>query len=137
MTILHASALGPLQDSIPPPPAPSLSAASLSRPVCLLVTSDYGLLCLLGLYFLRKGMGSTGVGRSQTWFPWARTEESLPHCHLPQPGLTLPCLLGRHSTGKEGVEFMMMAETAHVMVDQEAENIIRTRGWPLPSRALS
>lgn len=96
----------------------------------LLATSDYGLLCLLGLYFLRKGMGSTGVGRSQTWFPWARTEESLPPRRLPQPGLTLPCLLGRESTGKEGVEFMMMAEAAHVMVDQEAENVIGTRGWP-------
>lgn len=85
----------------------------------------------------KKREGINGCGRSQTWFPWARTEESLPHCRLPQPGLTLPCLLGRHSTGEEGVEFMMMAETAHVMADQEAENIIGTRGWPLPSRALS
>ena len=132
MTILHASALGPLPDSISPP-IPSSWLPIMAR---LLATSDYGLLCLLGLYILRKEMGSACVGRSQTWFPWARTKESLPHCHLSQPGLTLPCLLGREGTGKEGVEFMMMAETAHVMVDQEAENIIGTRGWPLLSRAL-
>lgn len=45
---------------------------------------------------------------------------------LPQPGLTYP------SPGQA----QHRAEAAHSMVDQEAENVIGTRGWPLPSRAL-